>query len=936
MTRSLFILPTLLLGLLLPGAHAGAQSLTPAGTVITNQAQAEFLSPDTNQPVVSTSNVVQTTVSAVCALSVTPDGTPAQPGQSAALLPGEAATFVYKIVNAGNATSTFAVSARTEAGGTSFPGLRLVLDLNGNGVADANEPEISSVTLEADRSADVLLLVDAISAGDAFVNLMASCAGGQSDSNNVSVVRISPPPELAVSKSFSPALLRPGSETTVTVKTTNGGRGQSREVILTDLLTEQLAQGLSFVAGSAASNVSSNGGTLEYTADGVDWAATAGPVVRGVRARVPSLAPGADLTLTFKMRAGASAENKVIPNTATVLTGKQTVTDTARVDVRYLPAVAIGPEGNPEAPEGSAADRQSKALAVVAQPVCFDHTAKNTGDVKDVFTLSVSYPTGGAAATFYGQDGQPLAQPLPLEAGQSAPVRVCYTSTQTGPLDARITIKGNRGTSNTTADAVQSVEGGLPELVKSYVATAKDGGATVTLPAGATVAAGDTITYRLMVQNPYTRPLTGVGVTDKLTAHLDFVSATDGGLSTGPEGAQTVRWTLDTLAPNETRVLTVVTSVSARAVDGEALKNIFQFVSTQTPDSLNSNEVMTPVWTARLTVLKNVNATEVTPGDRLAYTLTVTNKSATTSIIDAQINDTPAKGLSYIPGSSKLDGNPIADPQITGGMLTWTVAELKAGVPITLAYDTRVTPDALGELVNTVTVSGIGAGGVARAIASNRAVATVKLKLLNFAPLSDILGVVYVDRNRDGRYQEGLDTPLPRARVLLAGGRQTLTDAGGRYSFANVANGTQALRLDPLTTPYPPLHVPRDGGLSGTQTVSVNGLTGVDFPLAPLGGEVSALRRTTLTVNQGDTTVTLEKAIYVVDGGYVVTLELTTPRALEGVDLNDPLPAGATLKEGRNSLTANLPAGETNLTYRFAWTGEPRAATTDPTLSWGE
>ncbi|MBB6017182.1 DUF11 domain-containing protein [Deinococcus radiopugnans] len=930
MTRSRFVLPALLLGLLLPGAHAGAQTLTPAGTVITNQAQAEFLSPPTGQPTVVRSNVVQTTVAAVCAVSVTPDGTVAQPGQSAALLPGEAATFVYKIVNAGNATSTFGVSARTEAGGISTPGLKLVRDLNGNGKADTNEPEISSVTLDADRTADVLLLVEAISAGDAFVNLVAGCAGGQSDSNNVSVVRISPPPALSVSKSFSPALLRPGAETTVTVKTTNGGQGQSREVILTDLLTAQLAQGLSFVAGSA----SSNAGTLEYTEDGTVWTAIPGTVVRGVRVRVPSLAPGADLTLTFRMRAGASAENKVIPNTATVLTGKQTVSDTARVDVRYQPAVAIGPQGNPEAPEGTAADRQSRVLAVLGQPVCFDHTAKNTGDVKDAFTLSVGYPTGRATAVFYGEGGQPLAQPLLLDAGQSAPVRVCYSANQTGPLDALITIRGERGTSNATSDAVDSVEGGLPELVKSSVATAQDGQTAVTLPAGATVATGDTITYRLMVRNPYTRPLTGVVVSDKLTAHLDFVSATDGGLSTGAEGAQTVQWTLETLAPNETRVLTVVTRVSPRAVDGEALKNIFQMVSTQTPDSLSSNEVMTPVWTAKLAVNKDVNATEVTVGDRLSYTLTVTNKSATTSIIDARIKDTPAKGLSYIPGSSRLGGQPLADPQIKDGVLTWSVAELPAGVPVTLTYDTRVTADAAGELVNTVEVSGVGAGGVARAIASNQAVATVKLRLGLFAPLSDILGVVYVDRNRDGRYQEGLDTPLPRARVLLAGGRQTLTDPQGRYSFANVVNGTQALRLDPLTTPYPPLPVPRDGGLSGTQTVFVNGLTGVDFPLAPLGGEIAALRRTTLTVTQGDTVVTLEKAVYAVEDGYVVTLDIQSPRVLEGVELLDPLPAGATLKDGRKTLPASLPAGETNLTYRFAWNGEPRAATTDPTLSW--
>ncbi len=85
----------------------------------------------------------------------------------------------------------------------------------------------------------------------------------------------------------------------------------------------------------------------------------------------------------------------------------------------------------------------------------------------------------------------------------------------------------------------------------------------------------------------------------------------------------------------------MVTAVSTRAVDGEALRNVFQMVSTQTPDALGSNEVMTPVWTAKLAVNKDVSAPEVTVGDRLTYTLTVLNKSATTSILNAQITDIP-------------------------------------------------------------------------------------------------------------------------------------------------------------------------------------------------------------------------------------------------------------------------------------------------------
>ena len=223
-------------------------------------------------------------------------------------------------------------------------------------------------------------------------------------------------------------------------------------------------------------------------------------------------------------------------------------------------------------------------------------------------------------------------------------------------------------------------------------------------------------------------------------------------------------------------------------------------------------------------------------------------------------------------------------------------------------------------------------GDAARSIASNRALAVTKLNPLKFAALSDILGTVFVDRNRNGVYDKGIDMPVERVRILLAGGRQVLTDQMGRYKFSNVAFGTQALRLDPTTTPYPPLHLPQDGGLSGTRTVNLRGLTTVDFPLSPLAGEIAELRRTTLKM--GDLTV--QKVVYAQPGSqsYVVQLKLTTPRALEDFDLTDPLPTGAVLKEGRNTLKAKLQAGETNLTYRFEWAGEPRAVTTDPVVRW--
>lgn len=914
---------TLLTGLL-AGVTSALAAGTPAGTAINNQATAVYEAITPGGDTSSDSNVVTTTVQAVCAVSVTPGGTVAAPGQTSDILPGERAVFRYTVTNAGNERATLPLAARREDASAFTPALALYADLNRNGSLDNGEPLISSVDLAPDTSADVLLVADAgpSDQGDAFVNLVASCGGSQS-SANVSRVRVGAPPVLSVTKTFTPALVRPGTETTVNVTAGNSGLSGSREVVLTDPLSDQLTQGLSFVPGSA----SAGRGTLEYTTDGTTWSTQEIQPVRGVRVRVPSLAPAETLTLSFRMLATPGAEGRVIPNTATVQSRALSASSTARADVRYLPGVAIGPLDRPLAAEGTAEDTQTRAFAVVGQQVCFDHTVQNTGDVSDNFRVVVTYPQGAAQATLTGPGGAVLAQPFTLAPGQTAPVRVCYSPSQTGPLEALLTVQGERGTSNTTRDLVSAIENGLPELRKSVTATSASG---AVLADGATVAVGDRLSYTLTVRNPFARALTGVVVSDPLPAHVNAVSVSDGGTLSGVAGAQVAEWRLGTLAPGESRTLKVETTVSARAVDGEALTNIFNLVTTELPTPLPSNAVATPVWSAQLLIVKTVSAPIVAYGDRLTYTLRVRNASATTAVVDAVITDSPANGLQYLPGTATLGGQPLADPVVTDGQLRWTVASIPAGGEVVITYALRVTPEAAAELDNFVQVVGTGAGGVARAIASNQAKATVRLDPLKFAPVSDILGMVYVDRNRNGRYDAGVDTPIERARIVMAGGRLVLTDAAGRYHFSNVAFGTQALRLDPSTVPYPALAVPGDGGLSGTRTVQVRGLTSVDFPLAPLGGEAGALRRTSLQVGE----LQVSKVVTAVSGGYVVELTLQTPRALPDFRLEDPLPGGAVLKEGSNTLSATLNAGETKLTYRFDWTGEARAATTDPVVSW--
>ncbi len=929
-----FLTTRLLVLLVALSGLAGAVG-TPAGTLIENQAQFQALPEDAGEAPISVNSAkVVTAVEQVCSLSVLPSGTVLAPGQSVNLLPAETATLHYTLTNTGNGPNTYALGTESDPASKFVPGdLDVYPDQNGNGVVDAGEGAVSSLTLPADTSARLLVRAssDAASRGSAYLNLLASCAaalGGASDRDNVARIAVADPPALTLVKAFSAARVLPGGVVGVTLTLSNSGQGVSREVLVSDLLNTPDMTGFTYVPGSATTDA----GRLEYSADGSAWQAGESASVLGLRWRLDSLASGASARFSFRLTVPAG-EVGVRRNVAQLSSsGTPGSEAAASTEVRYAPALALGPVGNPQATPGgelSSDDLQVRPQAFAGQEVCFRQTEQNLGDRSDDLSVRSQLVNGVATVRLLETDGTALVQPLTLAPAATHDFLACVTPAQPAgafvPIELRLTVSGTRGAAeNTTTDAVASLIVGQPKLTKTVSPTG-------------TIKPGDLMTYTLTVQNPLTVSLTGVVLQDPLDRHLDFVSAEGGSFAAG-----VVTWNVDTLAAGQTLTRTLIARVKAGTPDDTVISNAFTFRSREFAGefvaALTSLPVTSPVFAGELIFSKTSTPTEVSIGDLVTYTFLVRNPSAVATLRLVEINDAMPTGLEYIAGSSAFNGSPIPDPTITGVNHVWTLPELAPGAQHEVVFEARVLPSAVGDRIqNTAIARAISANGseIPRISAS----ATNRVTPLLFAPIGDVVGAVFQDLNRDGVYQQGVDLPVQNARVILANGRIALTDAAGRYHFGTVREGFTALRLDPSSVAQQPLSVPQDGGRPGSRGVNVHGLTSVDFALQPNSADIAVVRDTTLTMGtaQNPGLFSVRKQVFSTDqeGVYRVQLTLTAAQALGSFTFNDPLPAGATMQDGANTLSlSSLPAGERAVTYTFRFAGASAAAVTDPVAGW--
>jgi uncharacterized repeat protein (TIGR01451 family) len=163
----------------------------------------------------------------------------------------------------------------------------------------------------------------------------------------------------------------------------------------------------------------------------------------------------------------------------------------------------------------------------------------------------------------------------------------------------------------------------------------------------------------------------------------------------------------------------------------------------------------------------------VPAGTTITYTLAYENHGPS----DAQsveISDTLSAKLTF--GGVVSTIPPLADPQLDGNQLTWSLPVLSADASGTIVYTATVSPAALGVISNTAVIT---SATPELDVVNNEAGAEA---FVGDPTRATIYGYVFEDTNGNGLWDAG-EPPIPDVLITLNGTDTTTTDQDGQYLF---------------------------------------------------------------------------------------------------------------------------------------------------------
>jgi len=251
-------------------------------------------------------------------------------------------------------------------------------------------------------------------------------------------------------------------------------------------------------------------------------------------------------------------------------------------------------------------------------------------------------------------------------------------------------------------------------------------------------------------------------------------------------------------------------------------------------------------------------------GDFVDYTIRVHN-AAEQDLQGVIVDDDLPAGFHYQGGTLRLDDAALADPAPgNDSKLQVAVGRVASGGVVTLRYRVRIGAGALqGDGINRARAT----SAAPLVLASSVAAAKVKVEAGVFSEKGFIVGRVFADCDADG-LKNAQEPGVPGVRIYLEDGSWSVTDAEGRYSFAEVRPRTHVAKLDSFTLPAGSalaITSGRNAGDAGSHFVDLKDgeLAKADFAVAACTPELRAAidaRRSQLRAAEQSAKAALEKA----------------------------------------------------------------------------
>jgi len=213
---------------------------------------------------------------------------------------------------------------------------------------------------------------------------------------------------------------------------------------------------------------------------------------------------------------------------------------------------------------------------------------------------------------------------------------------------------------------------------------------------------GDKVTYTVTVTNTGQTPITGATFTDNLTNVLDDATYNNDATGTVTYTAPNLTWTGD-LAVGASAIITYSVKINNPDTGDHQLTNV---VTSTTPGN-NCTPCTTTTPVSGLTITKKASTTQANPGDKVTYTVTVTN-TGRTPYLGATFTDDLTKVLDDATYNNDAAAT-VGTTSYTKPKLTWT-GDLPIGSTARITYSVQVNKPDTGDykLTNAVTSTNPG------------------------------------------------------------------------------------------------------------------------------------------------------------------------------------------------------------------------------------